>query len=175
MSLAHLLAIAVAAFCAGAINTIVGSGSLLTFPTLLALGYSPLVANVSNTVGLAFGSLSGVWGYREQLRGQTGRIRSLGPIAALGAAVGAMLLLALPPRAFQTIVPVLILIAVALVVAQPHLSRRRRARELGGVPEWPKGSDCKSDGASLRRFESFPHHATEHERGLDSPERSSRE
>ena len=90
---------------AGAINAIVGPGSLITFPTLLALGYPPLVANVSNTVGLVPGSLTGAIGYRRELAGQRQRMIRLGTVAILGGLTGGTLLLALPPTAFEGIVP----------------------------------------------------------------------
>ncbi|HEX9317013.1 MAG TPA: sulfite exporter TauE/SafE family protein, partial [Actinomycetota bacterium] len=67
-----------AGVAAGTINTIVGSGTLVTFPTLLAFGYPPVVANVSNTVGLVPGSVSGAWGYRRELAGQGRRLIRLG-------------------------------------------------------------------------------------------------
>ena len=116
---------------AGTVNTIVGAGSLLTFPTLLFLGYPPLVANVSNTVGLVPGSISGAVGYRRELAGQRARARPLVVAAGLGGLTGACLLLVLPPAAFARIVPVLILIACGLVAIQPRLSAwvlERRAR-----------------------------------------------
>jgi uncharacterized membrane protein YfcA len=116
---------------AGTVNTIVGAGSLLTFPTLLFLGYPPLVANVSNTVGLVPGTISGAIGYRRELAGQGTRARPLLIAAALGGVTGACLLLVLPAAAFARIVPVLILIACALVAIQPRLSAwvvERRAR-----------------------------------------------
>jgi hypothetical protein len=103
-------------------NAIVGSGSLLTFPVLLAAGYSPVVANVTNTVGIVFGSFSGVVGYRRELAGQRARIIGLLLPSAAGALVGAALLLALPATVFHRVVPVLILFALILVVAQPRLS-----------------------------------------------------
>lgn len=104
------------------VNTIVGSGSLLTFPVLLAVGYSPFVANVTNTVGIMFGSASGVVGYRRELAGQGRRIAALALPSAAGGLVGALLLLALPETVFHRVVPVLIVFAVALVIAQPRLS-----------------------------------------------------
>ena len=106
----------------------VGSGSLLTFPTLIALGYPPLIANVSNNIGLAPGSLSGAIGYRRELAGQRGMAIRLGVVAAAGGAIGAALLLLLPASAFERIVPVLILAACGLVIAQPRLSALARAR-----------------------------------------------
>jgi hypothetical protein len=114
---------------AGTVNTVVGSGSLLTFPTLLAFGYSPLVANVSNTLGLVPGSVSGALGYRRELTGQAPRIRRLGAISLAGGLLGAGLLLVLPSSSFERVVPYLIVVACVLVVAQPRLSARmiRRA------------------------------------------------
>src|SRR6478609_1832254 len=100
---------------AGTINTVVGSGSLITFPTLLALGYPPVVANVSNTVGLVPGGISGVIGYRRELRGQWRRALILASGTATGAAVGGILLLTLPDAVFDAIVPVLILLACGLM------------------------------------------------------------
>ena len=123
LSVGGYLAVAGAGLFAGTINTIVGSGSLLTFPVLVALGYSPLVANVSNTVGLVPGSASGVHGYRAELEGQRARIRVLGVFAFAGGLAGAVLLLVFP-ASFQAVVPWLVLLAVALVVVQPALSRR---------------------------------------------------
>jgi uncharacterized protein len=114
---------------AGSVNTVVGSGSLLTFPTLLAFGYDPLVANVSNTIGLVPGSLSGTIGYRRELEGQRGRIWRLGTISLLGGLAGALLLLALPGSSFEKVVPVLIVLACVLVIAQPRLAARVAARQ----------------------------------------------
>ncbi|MGH9102036.1 MAG: sulfite exporter TauE/SafE family protein [Acidimicrobiales bacterium] len=116
------LGIAGAGLLAGTINTIVGSGSLLTFPTLVGLGYSPLVANVSNTVGLVPGGASGAFGYRHELAGQRDRVVVLGACAITGGVVGAVLLLVFP-SAFQVVVPWLVLVAVAMVLVQPRLSR----------------------------------------------------
>lgn len=135
-----LLVLAAGLF-AGAINTIVGSGSLVTFPTLLAIGYSPVVANVSNTIGLAFGAFSGAVGYRRELGGQRHRAAILGAGSLTGGITGAVLLLTLPSSVFDAVVPVLILVACALVVVQPRLARfvadrRRRHVEHGGAALW---------------------------------------
>jgi uncharacterized protein len=121
---------------AGTVNTVVGSGSLLTFPTLLAFGYSPLVANVSNTLGLVPGSVSGALGYRRELTGQASRIRPLGVFSIAGALLGAALLLTLPSSSFQRVVPYLIVLACVLVVLQPRLSARmiRRAAARPDLP-----------------------------------------
>ncbi len=125
------MAILVAGTAAGAINTVVGSGTLITFPVLIAIGYPPLVANVSNNVGLVPGAVSGAIGYRRELRGQRRRVVRLGIFSVTGGLLGAVALLALPASAFDAIVPALIALALVLVVAQPRLSEtlahRRRA------------------------------------------------
>ena len=127
MSFWAALAILAVGLAAGTLNTIVGSGSLITFPTLLALGYSPVVANVSNTVGLVPGSISGAVGYRRELEGQQPRLRVLGVASLTGGLTGAVLLLALPASDFRNVFPVLILVACLLVALQPRLARRRAA------------------------------------------------
>jgi uncharacterized membrane protein YfcA len=114
-----MLAVAAAGGLAGAVNAVVGSGSLITFPTLLAVGYPPVTANVSNAVGLVFGGVSGAWGYRRELRGQRRRVLTLAAGTALGALAGGILLLSLPSRVFDAVVPVLILLAVALMAFKP--------------------------------------------------------
>jgi hypothetical protein len=118
----------VAGIAAGAINTMVGSGTLITFPTLLAFGVPPVTANVSNTLGLVPGSVSGAIGYRALLVGQRPRILRLVAATVVGSAIGATLLLTLPSSAFKAIVPVLVLIGLALVVLGPSLSKRAAAR-----------------------------------------------
>jgi uncharacterized membrane protein YfcA len=125
------LAILGAGLAAGTLNTIVGSGSLITFPTLLAFGYAPVVANVSNTVGLVPGSVSGSHGYRRELAGQWARAARLGVAAVLGGLTGGILLLALPASAFEAVVPWLILLACGLVALQPRLSRAMARRSPG--------------------------------------------
>ena len=137
MSPFHVVAIFAAGVVAGTINTVVGSGTLFTFPVLLAFGYAPVVANVSNTVGLVPGSASGAVGYRRELGGQRARIVPLAVSSVLGGTTGAVLLLSLPASAFKAIVPVFIALALVLIVIQPRLSRilnahRPRARERAG-------------------------------------------
>lgn len=124
---------------AGGINAVVGSGSLITFPTLLAVGLPPIVANVSNNVGLVPGGVAGVLGYRAELKGQQARLIRLGVGSLLGSLLGALLLLWLPERAFMVIVPVLIGLACVLVVLQPKLNAwlaGRRAHPHGGPWLW---------------------------------------
>ena len=123
-----MTAVFLAGIAAGTINTVVGSGTLITFPTLLAVGVPPVTANVSNTLGLVPGSLSGAIGYRRELVGQRPRLLRLGSASVLGGITGAVLLLVLPAAAFQAIVPVLIALGCLLVVFQPMISRRVAAR-----------------------------------------------
>ena len=118
------LAVLLAGIAAGALNTIVGSGSLLTFPTLLAVGLPPITANVSNTIGLVPGGISGTLGYRRELAGQRDRLVRLGIPALLGGTLGAAVLLVLPAAAFELIVPFLLLFAAGLTAIQPWLTRR---------------------------------------------------
>jgi len=118
---AEIAAITAAGMAAGAINTLVGSGTLITFPVLLAFGYSPVTANVSNTVGLVPGSVTGSIGYRRELAGESKRTLRFAVASVLGGITGAVLLLVLPEEAFEAIVPVFIAIALVSVVLQPRL------------------------------------------------------
>ena len=133
MSFPQALAVFIAGIAAGTINTVVGSGTLITFPVLLGVGYAPVVANVSNTVGLVPGSASGALGYRRELASQRDRLMPLGVASLLGGVTGAVLLLSLPASAFKAIVPVFIAIALVLITLQPRLSRAMadRARRAG--------------------------------------------
>ncbi len=139
------LAIFAAGLAAGTINTVVGSGTLITFPTLLAFGYPPVLANVSNNVGLVPGVASGIHGYRAELRGQRSRLLRLVPASLCGGVVGAVLLLVLPAAAFQAIVPALIALSLVMVVFQPRLSvwvaARQRARAARGGGAAGAGTD----------------------------------
>jgi uncharacterized protein len=130
MSIGEIVSIALAGVAAGTINTVVGSGTLITFPVLLAFGYAPVTANVSNTIGLVPGSVSGAWGYRRELGGQRRRVVRLGTMSVLGGATGAVLLLVLPASAFAAIVPVFIGIALVLTVLQPRLDAWLTRREV---------------------------------------------
>jgi len=132
VNLVQALAIIAAGLAAGTINTIVGSGSLITFPTLLFFGYSPIVANVSNTLGLVPGTLSGVIGYRRELPRPDRSFVTLAVAATAGGLTGAVVLLALPSSTFEMVVPFLILLAAGLMAAQPYLSRFVAARRGAG-------------------------------------------
>lgn len=133
MGPAEAATILLAGVGAGTINAVVGSGTLITFPTLLAFGFTPVTANVSNTIGLVPGSLAGSWGYRRELAGQRGRALRLGVGSLLGGALGGVLLLVLPDGAFAAIVPVLIALGVLLVITGPRISRWVSARHGEGV------------------------------------------
>ena len=145
MSPLEAVLVALAGVAAGTINTVVGSGTLITFPTLLAYGIPPVTANVSNTIGLVPGSISGVIGYRAELAGQRRRLVRLASASLVGGVAGALLLLSLPSAAFDAIVPVLILLGCVLVVLGPRISKRvaARADARGGLAEhgawwvWP--------------------------------------
>ncbi|HVS99088.1 MAG TPA: sulfite exporter TauE/SafE family protein [Solirubrobacterales bacterium] len=119
MSPIEALAVLAAGFTAGGVNAIVGSGSLVTFPVLLAVGYAPVTANVSNSVGLVFGNGSAAWGYRRELEGQRRRALVGGTGTALGAIAGGVLLLTLPEGVFEAVVPALIVLACVLMIARP--------------------------------------------------------
>lgn len=114
---------------AGTINTIVGSGTLVTFPILVALGYAPVTATISNAMGLVAGGVSGAWGYRRELKGNGGTLARLLPASLLGGITGAALLLNLPETVFEVAAPFLIVLALGFVIFQPKLQRwvRRRA------------------------------------------------
>ncbi|CAN5810135.1 sulfite exporter TauE/SafE family protein [soil metagenome] len=126
-----MILIALAGVGAGAINAVVGSGTLITFPTLVALGYPPVVSTMSNAVGLVAGGVSGTWGYRQELKGQWNRLRWQIPASLLGAGVGAWLLLHLPEKVFTQVVPVLLVLALILVLIGPRIQAWARTRAEG--------------------------------------------
>jgi hypothetical protein len=135
----QMVAVLVAGMAAGTINVVVGSGTLITFPTLLAFGVPPVTANVSNTIGLVPGVASGVVGYRRELHGQRARAIRLGSASVAGGIVGAILLLSLPDGAFSAIVPALIVVGLLLVVLQPRISAwvdRRHDGARGDFGPW---------------------------------------
>ena len=133
MTALDALAILAAGVAAGTINTIVGSGTLITFPVLIGLGWAPVTANVSNNIGLVPGALTGAIGYRRELSGQRSRVKSLAPFTAIGALAGAVLLLVLPASAFKAIVPAFIAIAIILVALQPRIDRALAHRRRPGA------------------------------------------
>jgi uncharacterized membrane protein YfcA len=130
----HAPAVLAAGLAAGAINAVAGSGTLVTFPTLVAIGYQPLLANVSNTVGLVPGSAAALWAYRPELRAMRARLIQFVPVSVAGALTGGVLLLTAPASAFKAVVPFLIAAALLLVLVQPQLSRLLASRQPQGPP-----------------------------------------
>lgn len=130
-----MCAIVAAGLAAGVVNAIVGSGTLITFPTLLAFGYAPVLANVSNTTGLAFGNAASIATWRRELEGQRSRSIRLGAASVVGGITGAILLFELPASAFRSIVPAFIALGVVLVIVQPIVARRLARRERPGAAE----------------------------------------
>ena len=129
MRLFEAVMLALVGMIAGTMNSIIGSGGLVTFPVLLAFGYSPLVANMTNNMGVLPGALSAVYAYRRELKTQWSRVVRLAALSLVGGFVGAILLLELPAAAFKKIVPVLIAAALVLIIFQPRLQRRIAQRE----------------------------------------------
>ena len=129
------IAVAAAGMAAGGVNAMMGSGSLITFPTLLAVGYAPVTANVSNNIGLVPGSISGALGFRRELEGQGSRARKLAIGSGSGGLVGAILLLTLPSGVFKAIVPGLVLLACVMMALQPRLARWVAQRRPAEAPD----------------------------------------
>lgn len=136
--------IALASVGGGAINAAAGGGTLITFPAMLAAGMSPLAANMTSSIGMLMGTLGGAWSYRAELRHQRRRFVSNAPFAAIGGALGAVLLLLTPSDSFTAIVPWLVLGAAALFAAQPIIAKR-----LGRAPD--SGFDTTSTGGWATR------------------------
>lgn len=135
MSLVECVAVLVAGVVAGAVNTVVGAGTLLTFPLLVAVGVPPLTANVSNSVGLIPAAATGAWGLRREVAGSWRTIARMATLSAVGGVVGGGLLL-WAPGAFRAVVPWLLVLAAALAAAQPRISealRRRDEAAFGGA------------------------------------------
>jgi uncharacterized protein len=139
VSAADLLIAAGVAFVAGAINSIAGGGSLILFPTLVALGLPTVAANVTNSVAQWPGYLGGIVGFRDELGGQRPRIIRFGAVAVVGGLTGSVLLLTTPSSAFDVVVPVLVLLASLLLAVQPLLTKRLRSASNNGTgrdPGW---------------------------------------
>lgn len=127
VSAVDLLIAAGVALVAGVINSIAGGGSLLLFPTLVALGLPTVPANVTNSVAQWPGYIGGIFGFREEYGGQRGRIIRFGVVAVLGGLAGSIVLLTTPSSAFDIVVPILVLLASLLLAVQPLLTRRLKA------------------------------------------------
>lgn len=136
MDALQAIALLAAGGAAGAVNAVAGGGSLVSFPALLAVGYAPVTANVTNQVGLVPGYLGGSVGYRAELAGQAARARALGLVSGAGAAAGTAILLVAPAGSFRAIVPYLVLASCALLAFQPSLTRAV-ARHRGDHPGLP--------------------------------------
>ncbi|CAM5700341.1 UPF0721 transmembrane protein [Streptomyces coeruleorubidus] len=149
MTPGEMAAVFAAGTGAGAVNAVVGSGTLITFPVLLATGLSPVTATVSNGLGLVPGSISAAIGYREELRGQRRRVLLLGIGAVLGGLAGAVLLLTLPESAFERIVPVLVSLALVLVACQPLIAKQVRRRRPADAPARRDGGPLLFTGLTL--------------------------
>lgn len=149
LSLAQLLLILVAGIWAGAINTVVGSGTLVTFPVLVAMGVAPVSATVSNAMGLIAGNFTGAWGYRREIRQVKSVLIKLVPASILGGIIGATLLITLPEEVFGRVAPILIVVSLAFVIAQPRLSAwvraRAAAREEEKRPDQPGAEPAAAD------------------------------
>jgi Predicted permeases len=133
VSLGSLLFLVVAGFVSGSVNAVAGGGSLIVFPALLAVGFNPLTANVTNSIAQWPGYAGVVLGNRQDLPGQGRRLVSTGIVATIGSIVGCFLLLALPDAVFDAVVPVLVLLASALLALQPQIKK------------WTGGGDSAPD------------------------------
>jgi uncharacterized protein len=124
LSVETVVLLVAAGFLAGALNAAAGGGSLISFPALIAVGYPPLTANVTNNIAVAPGYVTGATGYRRELRGQGHRILPLTVASAIGSLVGVGLILLSSQSAFESIVPFLVLAACVLLAFQPAITRR---------------------------------------------------
>ena len=139
VSAVDLLLVAGVALLAGGINSIAGGGSLILFPTLVALGMGTVAANVTNSVSQWPGYLGGVVGFREEYAGQRSRLVRFGVVAVLGGVAGSVLLLTTPSEAFDVVVPVLVALASLLLAFQPLITKRLSSSEADGAsrdPAW---------------------------------------
>ncbi|MGH9882063.1 MAG: sulfite exporter TauE/SafE family protein [Pyrinomonadaceae bacterium] len=135
MSLLHLTLMFVSAFAAGAINSIAGGGTLLTFPVLIWLGLDPKVANATSTVALWPGLFGGLFGYRKELENSSTILLRLGLTSVIGGAVGAWLLIWTPSPTFARLVPFLILFATLLFMVQGSINRQLRLQSIVDNPK----------------------------------------
>ncbi len=141
MDVAEVAGLLAAAVSAGVVNAVAGGGSLISFPSLVAAGYAAKTANVTNTVALWPGHVGGSFAYRDELRRQRGRVAALLVPAVLGAVAGSAILLSTPGKAFEAIVPFLILFACGLMLLQERLAafaatHRLHSRGDDHIP-WP--------------------------------------
>jgi hypothetical protein len=134
----HLLGAFLAAFLAGAINSVAGGGTMISFPVLVALGLPPIVANATNTVGIWPGSLGSIWGFRKELGRVPRQMLWLLVPALVGGATGAVLLRLTPSQVFDRLVPWLILFATTLFILQAPIQKKLRSAEAARAagPVW---------------------------------------
>lgn len=126
---------------AGTINTVVGSGTLVTFPILVALGFAPVNAVVSNAMGLVAGGFSGAWGYRREAASVKKTLMKLIPVSLVGGLIGSLLLLNLPESVFGVVAPILLICALILVIFQPKLSLWAKTRQAASGGTDPGNAD----------------------------------
>ena len=138
----------VAGLWAGTINAVVGSGTLVTFPVLVALGFAPVSATISNAMGLIAGNIAGSWGYRRELAGLKSTLLKLLPASILGGITGAALLLHLPEAVFSMVAPYLIVVALLFVVFQPKLQAWVRRRAAASAPAPPESGGFTGSAVS---------------------------
>ena len=151
---ADVLVLIGAGALAGVVSTVAGLASLVSYPVLLALGLSPLSANVTNTVALTFTSAGAAAGSRPELAGQGGRVRRLGAVTLLGGAAGAAVLLLTPPGAFEYVAPALIGGSSLALLLQP-LIRRPAALMGSGRGEQPAAGLARGQGSWPLRVAMF--------------------
>ncbi|MGI4895533.1 MAG: sulfite exporter TauE/SafE family protein [Janthinobacterium lividum] len=132
MSGAEVCFLLLAGVLTGVVGATAGLASLVSYPALLAAGLPPLAANVTNTVALLGVTAGSAAGSRPELAGQGSRVRRLAPIAAAGGALGCLLLLALPPGAFELVVPFLVALASVMILLQPWVQRLRSGQVAPG-------------------------------------------
>jgi uncharacterized membrane protein YfcA len=130
----ELLAVVAMGLAAGVINGIAGAGALITFPVMIALGLTPLQANVSNSIGVVPGNIAAAVGFRRELRTQRPLLRRVVPPAVVGSLIGGVVLFLLPEKVFTFIVPVLLGLGALLTLLQPVVSRKLRSMSVHKGP-----------------------------------------
>ena len=152
------LAAAGAALGAGAVNALAGGGTLISFPTLIAIGVPAVPANVTNTVALLPGYLGGTWAQREDLNPQLRTARGLAVMGAAGGLAGSILLVSIPAHAFRVVVPYLIVASCLLLLGQDRARRFVRLAASGEVPpgEVPPGVGADTSAGAVAPVGSAP-------------------
>ena len=151
----QLFSVVLVSAVAGAMNSIAGGGTLLTFPTLVGLGIPPIVANATSTVALWPGSVSSMWGYRDELGGARRWAIGFAIPSLLGGAAGAWLLIRTPPSRFAALVPWLVLAATALFMLQPPIMRWVKSRRSAALQGDNIATDERTDAERTSHFPSI--------------------